>query len=170
MAAPAMPGLQWGINQALSALAGHGPKAVRSAANTGIPIASLVSNAIRYRTADADGSFDWSRFAIAVGKDAALSALKAPLASAIAAGFEAADVGAGAAVGLSFGGVGAAPGAAAGAAGGLTVAASLAPLTASVLITAVDAVWGDQIVNGIDDVYQRTVRPLLWPPAAVAQP
>lgn len=167
---PALPGMQWGINQALAALASRGPKALRSAASTGIPIASLVTNAIRYRAADVDGSFDWSRYAIAVGKDAALGALKAPLTSAIAAGLEMADIGAGATIGFSLGGIGAAPGAAAGAAGGLTLSIPLAPLAATAVITAVDAVWGDQIVNGIDDVYQRAVRPWLWPTTAVAQP
>ena len=163
-----------GIGLALGLMAKSGPKALRSAAKSGGPLVSVAMNAIKYRSAEADGSFDWSRFMIANAKDFTLSAARAPL----AAGFEALAAAAGAAGGATIGTVVGPQGTVAGGVAGGVVDAILAiPLSAVAAwgtTVAIDTIFGDQIVDGIDDLYQRNVRPYFNPPAPrplqVAQP
>ena len=165
-----------GISQFLAGMVRYGPKALRSAAKTTLPILSVGMNALKYRAADADGSFDWSRFLIATGKDMAFNVAKAPLAAVFDAGLGLTGLGSGAMVGIGAGGVGVVPGAAAGVAEGLVVGAPLAGLAATVTLIGVDMVFGDRIVDGLDDLYQQRVRPYLSPsgsgkaPSPIATP
>jgi hypothetical protein len=159
---------------ALSLMAKSGPKALQSAAKSGGPLVSVAMNAIKYGSADANGSFDWSRFMIANAKDFTLSAARAPL----AAGFEALAAATGAAGGATIGAVVGPQGTiAGGVAGGVVDAILAVPLSAVAAwgtTVAIDIFFGDQIVDGIDDLYQRNVRPYFNPPAPqpiqVAQP
>ncbi len=153
----------FGISQFLSGMVQYGPKALRSAAKTTLPILSVGMNALKYRAADADGSFDWSRFLIATGKDLVFNVAKVPLAAAYDAGLGLTGLGSGAMVGIGAGVVGVVPGAAAGAAEGLVVGAPLAGLAATITLMGVDMVLGDRIVDGLDDLYQQRVRPYLFP-------
>lgn len=154
-----------GIGLALSLMARSGPKALRSAAKSGGPLVSVAMNAIKYGSADADGSFDWSRFMIANAKDFTLSAARAPL----AAGFEALAAAAGIAGGATIGTVVGPQGTVAGGVAGGVVDAILAvPLSAVAAwgtTVVIDTFLGDQIVDGMDDLYQRNVRPYIRPPA-----
>lgn len=154
-----------GIGLALSLMARAGPKAIRSAAKAGGPLVSVAMNAIKYRSAEADGSFDWSRFMIANAKDLTFSAARAPL----AIGFEALAAATGAAGGATIGTL-LGPGGTAlgGAMGGLGEAALAVPLSAAAAwatTVVIDSMIGDQIVDGLDDLYQRNVRPFFIPPA-----
>lgn len=154
--------ISFGISQFLSGMVQYGPKALRSAAKTTLPIVSVGMNALKYRAANADGSFDWSRFVIATGKDLAFNVAKVPLAAVYDAGLGLTGLGSGAMVGIGAGGVGIVPGAAAGVAEGLVVGAPLAGLAATVTLMGVDMVYGDRIVDGLDDLYQQRVRPYLF--------
>lgn len=163
-----------GVGLALSLMAKAGPKAIQSAAKTGGPLVSVVMNAIKYRSADADGSFDWSRFMVANAKDLAFSAARVPLAAGYDALAAAMGAAGGATVGTLLGPEGTAIG---GAMGGLGEAALAVPLSAAAAwatTVVIDSMMGDQIVDGIDDLYQRNVRPFFNPPlpgpAPVGQP
>jgi WXG100 family type VII secretion target len=154
-----------GISIGLNLIARAGPKALRSAAKSGGPLVSVAMNAIKYGSADADGTFDWSRFMIANAKDFTLSAARAPL----AAGFEALAAATGAAGGATIGTVVGPEGTfAGGIAGGVVDAILAVPLSAVAAwgtTVAIDTFFGEQIVDGIDDLYQRNVRPYFNPPA-----
>ena len=159
-----------GIGLALSLMARAGPKAFRSAAKTGGPLVSIAMNAVKYGSAEADGSFDWSRFMIANAKDAAFSAARVPLAVGFDALATATGAAGGATVGTVLGPGGTALGGALGGLGEAVLAAPLSGVAAWATTVVIDSLMGDQIVDGIDDLYQRNVRPFFTPPAPEPAP
>ncbi|MEO6062769.1 MAG: WXG100 family type VII secretion target [Thermoflexales bacterium] len=154
-----------GIGLALSLMAKAGPRAIRSAAKSGGPLVSVAMNAIKYGAADADGSFDWSRFMIANAKDLAFSAARVPLAVGFDALAAATGAAGGATVGTLLGPEGTAIGGAMGGLGEAALAVPLSGLAAWATTVVIDSLIGDQIVDGMDDLYQRNVRPFFNPPA-----
>ena len=154
-----------GIGLALSLMAKAGPKAIRSAAKSGGPLISVAMNAVKYGAADADGSFDWSRFMIANAKDLAFSAARVPLAVGFDALAGATGAAGGATVGTLLGPEGTAIGGAMGGLGEAVLAVPLAGVAAWATTVVIDSLIGDQIVDGIDDLYQRNVRPFFNRPA-----
>ncbi len=159
-----------GIGLALSLMAKAGPKVIKSAAKSGGPLVSVAMNAIKYGSADANGSFDWSRFMIANAKDFAFSAARVPLAvgyDALAAAIGGAG---GATLGTVLGPEGTAIGGAMGGLGEAVLAVPISGVAAWATTVVIDSMIGDQIVDGIDDLYQRNVRPFFNPPAPRAAP
>ena len=96
---------------------------------------------------------------IANAKDFAFSAARVPL----AAGFEALAGATGAVGGATLGTVlgpeGTAIGGALGGLGEAALAVPLSAVAAWATTVVIDSMVGDQIVDGIDDLYQRNVRP-----------
>lgn len=154
-----------GIGLALSLMAKAGPRAIQSAAKSGGPLVSVALNAIKYGSADADGSFDWSRFMIANAKDFAFSAARVPLAVGYDALAAAAGGAGGATLGTLLGPEGTAIGGAMGGLGEAVLAVPLSGVAAWATTVVIDSMMGDQIVDGLDDLYQRNVRPFFNPPA-----
>jgi WXG100 family type VII secretion target len=159
-----------GIGLALNLMAKAGPKTLKSAAKTGSPLVSVAMNAIKYGSADADGSFDWSRFMIATAKDFAFSAARVPLAAGFDALAAATGAAGGATIGTLLGPEGTAIGGAMGGLGEAALAVPLSTVAAWATTVVIDSMIGDQIVDGIDDLYQRNVRPFFNPPARGAAP
>lgn len=153
------PLVKLGIAGAQKFMENSGIKGLQAIAKNAGPVIGVGMNAIKYSHGDIDGSFDWSRFIIANVKDAGLMAMKAPLTAFYEGLFATTGIAGGAAAGSVVPGAGTAAGAAAGAAGSVPAAVIAATVTTS----AIDALWGDAIVNGLDDLYLRHVRPVLFP-------